>query len=329
MAKLKEHNLHEPVALHMGTNFISFRQDHTIAQVLNSLRNLHITGEILYLYVTDEYNHLVGVVPVRSVLINDPQTTLSSIMIRSPVAVSASQTVLQACELLSEHRFLALPVVDDDNKILGTIDINLFTEEVVSLAHQRQLDNVFQLIGVHVSLEKIPSSWASFRDRFPWLLCNLSSGIICAFIASRYELLISELAVLAMFITVVLALAESVSIQSMTLTLQVFLHQQISWRRIFYRVWKEIFASALIGAASGAVVGVIAFIWKGSFAQGLVVGVSIWLAMMTACLLGVILPTLIRKFRIDPKIASGPIVLASADITTLLFYFSIAHWLLS
>jgi magnesium transporter len=313
----------------MGKDFVSFGQSQTVAQVLKALRDHKSPGEILYLYVTDLQNHLVGVVPVRSILTSDPQTVLSSIMVSSPVAVSASQTVLQACELFSEHRFLALPVVDNDNKIIGTIDINLFTEEVVSLAHQRQLNNVFQLIGVHVSLEKIPSSWASFKDRFPWLLCNVSSGVLCAFIAGRYELLLSQVAILAMFLTVVLALAESVSIQSMTLTLQVFLQQQASWRRIFSRVQKEIFTSALIGAASGCVVGLVAFLWKGDFLQGLAVGVSIWLAMMTACLLGVILPTLIRKLRIDPKIASGPIVLAFADIATLLFYFSIANWLLS
>jgi magnesium transporter len=329
MPKLKEHNLHEPVSMYMGKDFVSFHEDQTVGRVLESLWDHRSPGEILYLYVTDLQNRLVGVVPVRKIITSDPQTSLSSIMVSPPVAVSASQTVLQACELFSEHRFLALPVVDNDYKIVGTIDINLFTEEVVSLTHQRQLNNVFQLIGVHVSLEKIPSSWASFKDRFPWLLCNVSSGVLCAFIAGRYELLLSQVAILTMFLTVVLALAESVSIQSMTLTLQVFLQQQTSWRRIFSRVQKEIFTSSLIGAASGCVVGLVAFLWRGDFLQGLAVGISIWLAMMTACLLGVILPTLIRKLRIDPKIASGPIVLAFADIATLLFYFSIANWFLS
>ena len=126
-------------------------------------------------------------------------------------------------------------MVDDANRIIGIIDINLFTNEVVSIAQQKQVDNVFQLIGVHISLGKTVSSWASFRGRFPWLLCNIASGIVCAFIAGRYELLISQVVVLAMFLTVVLALAESVSIQSMTPTLQVFLHQKVSWRLMIYR----------------------------------------------------------------------------------------------
>jgi magnesium transporter len=184
------------------------------------------------------------------------------------------------------------------------------------------------MIGVHVSIGKKVSAWSDFKGRFPWLFCNITSGIICAFIASRYELLISQLAILAMFITVVLAISESVSIQSMALTLQVLLQQNVSWRRILMGVRSELLTAVLLGAGSGFVVGLTAYSWKGILWQGLAIGLSIWLSVITACLLGVIVPTLIRKFRIDPKVAAGPIVLAAADIATLLFYFSTANFIL-
>jgi magnesium transporter len=326
--KLEDYNLREPVSKYMRRDFVALNQDASVEQAEKTLRNYNITSEILYLYVTDDQDRLVGVVPIRNLLKAEPDTKISSIMLSSPVSVSASDTVLRACELFSEHRFLALPVVDDAGRITGTVDINLFTTEVVSIAQQRQVDNVFQLIGVHVSLGKTVSSWAGFRNRFPWLLCNITSGIICAFIASRYELLISEVVVLAMFLTVALAMAESVSIQSMTLTLQTMLQHRTSWRRVLLTLRKEIFTSAMLGAGSGILIGFIAFLWKGVFWQGLAVGVSICLAVITACLLGVIIPTLIRNLQVDPKIAAGPIVLASADVVTLLFYFTTAHWLL-
>jgi magnesium transporter len=123
-------------------------------------------------------------------------------------------------------------------------------------------------------------------------------------------------------------MAESVSIQSMTLTLQVLLQHQVSFRRIITGIRKELYISALIGASSGIVVGAVAFLWKGNFLQGLAVAVSILLAVVTACLLGVLVPTLVRTLKVDPKIASGPIVLAAADIATLIFYFTTANWLL-
>jgi len=327
-AKLSDHNLREPVSAYMRTDFVTLKHDETVAHAIKSIRNHASPKDILYLYVTDERHRLAGVVPIRNVITSDPQAKISSIMVPSPVSVLHSQSVLHACELFAEYRFLALPVVDDDNKILGIVDINLFTDDVVSLAHQRQLENVFQMIGVHVSIGKKVSSWSDFKGRFPWLFCNISSGILCAFIASRYELLISELAILAMFITVVLAIAESVSIQSMALTLQVLLQRNVSWRRILTGVRKELFTSVLLGAGSGFVVGVIAYLWRNVVWQGLAIGLSIWFAVITACLLGVIVPTLIRKFRIDPKVAAGPIVLAATDIATMAFYFSTANLIL-
>ncbi len=326
--KLSDKNLRETVSKYTHKDFVALKQDQTVEEVTGALRTHTGTSEILYLYVTDENNRLVGVVPVRRVLISEPQVEISSIMIKEPISVPATETVLRACELFAEHRFLALPVVDDENRIIGTVDINLFTDEVVNVAQQRQIYNVFQLIGVHVTLGKTVSSWASFRGRFPWLFCNIVSGIICAFIAGRFELLISEVVVLAMFLTVVLAIAESVSIQSMTLTLQVFLQQEVSWKRIFSAVKKEIFISAMLGAGSGTVVGATAFVWKGDFLEGLTIAIGIGLSVITACLLGVLVPTAIRALRIDPKVAAGPIVLSVADIATVLFYFIAAAWLL-
>ncbi len=327
-AKLSDRNLNEPVSAHMRTDFVSLNQDETVAHAINTIRYNASSGDILYLYVIDELNHLMGVVPVRNLLTSDPHAKMSSIMVRSPVSVPFSQPILFACELFAMHRFLALPVVDDENKILGIVDINLFTDEVVSIAHQQQLENIFQLIGVHLSIGKKISPWVDFKGRFPWLFCNIFSGIICAFIASRYELLLSQLVILAMFITVTLAISESVSIQSMTLTLQVLLHRNISWRRIIMSVRKELLTSILLGAGSSLIIGMIAYLWRNIYWEGLAVGISIWLAVITACLLGVIIPTLIRKFQIDPKIAAGPIVLAFTDIATLLFYFTTANLIL-
>jgi magnesium transporter len=327
-AKLSDHNLKDPVSAYMRTDFVTLKHDETIAHAIKSIRNLASPNDILYLYVTDAQHRLAGVVPIRNIITSEPQTKVSSIMVSSPVSVNQSQSVLQACELLAEHRFLALPVVDDDNKIIGIVDINLFTDEVGTLTNQRNLDNIFQLIGVHVSIGRKVSPLSDFKGRFPWLFCNISSGIICAFIASRYELLISELAILAMFITVVLAVSESVSIQSMALTRQVLLQRNVSWQRILISVRKELLTSILLGAGSGFVIGLIAYLWKGIFWQGLAIGLGILFAVITACLLGVIIPTLIRKFHIDPKVAAGPIVLAATDIATILFYFSTANLIL-
>jgi len=135
--------------------------------------------------------------------------------------------------------------------------------------------------------------------------------------------------VLALFIPVVLALAESVSIQSLTLTLQ-RLHAPASMRpRFMAALLKEMVTAALLGLACGATVGFVAWVWKGGAPVALAIGSVIWVSMVSACALGVALPTALRAARRDPKVAAGPIVLASADLVTLLFYFNLSGLLLS
>ncbi len=124
--------------------------------------------------------------------------------------------MLVAAEYFVNRRFLAFPVVEPGGRLVGVVDVSLFTDDVLTLARQ-SFDGIFQLIGVHAT-EGL-TAWSSFRDRFPWLLCNVGGGLLCAVLASHYESLLDHLVVLALFIPVVLTLAEAVSIQSLTLTL--------------------------------------------------------------------------------------------------------------
>ncbi len=321
-------NLADPITVHIHTDMVTLRQDQTAADAVRAIRQMNISDKIVYLYVLDKNDRLVGVVPVRRLLGSEPGATIESIMVSPVLSVQTSNSVLEACEMLLDHRFLALPVVDAENRLQGIIDLSQFTDEVLTSA-QQQMDSAFQLIGVHVALGRRVSSWRSFRDRFPWLLCNIASGIVCAFIASRFELLLSQVVLLAMFLTVVLALGESVSMQSMTITLQSLLGRQTGWGQILLSARKEFTTSVMLGLGCGGIVGITAWVWRGASLQAITVGGGICLSIITACFLGVAIPTAIHKMKIDPKVAAGPIVLASADIATLLFYFNLAHWLLS
>lgn len=321
-------NLSDPITDHLHRDFVTLRTSQRASEALAMLRHADIHDRIVYLYVLDDDDRLAGVVPVRRLLVQEPDATVGSFMLSPVISITADASVLNACEEFMRHRLLALPVVDADGRMLGLVDVNLFTDEVVGFARQRQADQAFQLIGVHVSLGRRVSVWRSFRDRFPWLVCNILSGLACAAIASRYELLISELAMLALFLTVVLALGESVSVQSMTITLQTLAGRRAGLRQAWRSTRKELYAAALLGGACGLAVGLVAWAWRGQGLPAFVVGLAILLSIITACLLGVLIPTAIRALRVDPKVAAGPIVLASADIATLLFYFGLAQRLL-
>jgi len=320
-------NLEDPVGQHVRLDFTTLRADQTIGQALSELRQQQLAERIVYFYAVDADQRLVGVVPTRRLLMSNPDLTVADIMVDRVIAIPASATVLTACEFFILHRLLAFPVVDEQGKLLGLVDVNMLTGEMIGLAERRSAEGAFQIIGVHVALGRKAPSWISFKDRFPWLLCNISGGILCAFLAAWYEGILDQVIVLAMFIPVVLALAESVSIQSMTLTLQALQYERINWKLILTSLRQEFFTASMLGAASGAIVAVLVLGWKRQPEIAFAIGLSIALAITAACLLGVILPTLLRLFR-DPKIASGPVVLATSDVITLLFYFSLARWLL-
>ena len=125
--------------------------------------------------------------------------------------------MLVASEYFASRKLLAFPVIHDNGELVGVVDVSLFTSEVIDLA-RRTYDDIFQLMGVHATALRTP--WTAFVDRFPWLLSNIAGGLLCAVIASQFEVLLDHIVILALFIPIVLALAESVSMQSATLTLQ-------------------------------------------------------------------------------------------------------------
>ena len=211
-------------------------------------------SSIHYFYVVDEQETLVGVVPTRVLLSAAPEQLVRDVMITHVVAIPDWATVLIASEYFATRRLLAFPVVNDAGQLRGVVDVGLFTDEVIDLAKQTY-DDIFQLIGVHGTAQS--STWVAFRDRFPWLLCNIAGGLLAAFIASRFEHLLQEVVVLSLFIPIVLALGESVSMQALTLTLQSLADGPIVWSRLFSALWKEFRTAMLLGLACGGVVGLV------------------------------------------------------------------------
>ena len=281
----------------------------------------------MYFYVVDDDARLVGVLPTRRLLTAPEASTLDSVMVRSLVSLPSGSTVREAIDLLSRHRLLALPVVDRDGRLEGVVDLSMFTGDLADLGERQAAHDVFQMIGVHLSRSVTP--WRGFGDRFPWLLCNVAGGLIAAVLAAYYEPLLESAIVLALFIPVVLALAESVSVQSVGLTLQALHGARADLRFLASALRREFLTAVLLGAGCGALVGAIAGAWRGQWPVAAAIAATILLAMITACVLGVVLPVVLHRINRDPKVAAGPIVLALADTATLLVYFNLAGFLLS
>ena len=321
-------DLDQPVIDHLRRDVRPLRAEATVGDALASLRGALLPERIVYLYVEDVAGRLVGVVPTRRLLAAGLHERVAAIMVRDPLALAEGSSLGDASEALLARRLLALPVVDDGGRIIGTIDADVFSEEALSLAHRAGIDDIFQVIGVHLARARRPGAWGAFRERFPWLLANIGGGLACAALVARYEAFLDLALVLALFMPVVLALAESVSIQSMTLTLHALHAGPPSPARLGRDLARELATALLLGAACGAVVGSVVWLWRRDPPAALVIGLTILLGVITACALGVLLPTAVRALRLDPKLAAGPVTLALADVLALLFYFALGTRLL-
>lgn len=322
-------HLRDNVLKYAQTEFPRLNETLTVEMALRIIRQEGIGERIVYFYVLDRREKLIGIVPTRRLLTSMPNVRISEIMIEDCITISHRATVLEVCEMFVKHKLLAFPVIDDEGHMVGVIDAGLFSEEELTFAQRHHFDDIFQMIGFGISQIKGKSAFGLFRYRFPWLSATMASGLTCALLTGFYEATLAQTLVLAFFMTLVLALGESVSIQSMTVALQNLHFSEPTWSNYLTWLKREASATVLLGLACGAVVGVIAFLWRGESLPALVISLTICLSVTMAGVIGMSVPTLLHAIHEESKIASGPLTLAAADIVTILLYFNAALLILS
>jgi magnesium transporter len=226
------------------------------------------------------------------------------------------------------HKFLAFPVVDERKRLMGTVDVSLLSTEVFDAAEKEHVDELFEAIGFRISQVRDASPLKAFRFRFPWLLATIGSGTICALLTSHYELTLAKSILLAFFLTLVLGLGESVSVQSMTVTIQALRAMEPTFGWYLKALRREAGTALLLGLGCGVVVAAVVWLWRGNATAAVSIGSSIFLNLCAACFFGLSVPAALHALKLDPKIAAGPVTLAFTDVFALLFYFGLASWLL-
>ena len=320
--------MHQPIEAIARKECTTLHQDNTIGKALDIIRFKVSDQMIVYFYVVDDENRLVGVVPTRRLLTYPLDKRLSEVMIRKVIALSPSETILAAHELLRRYKLLALPIVDKEKKIVGIIDITMLSDMQFELNNQPQVDEVFETIGFRISQIKDASIFRVFRYRFPWLTATIAIGTVAALLTSLFEVTLAQSLVLAFFLTLVLGLGESVSMQSMTVTIQTLRTMQPTLRWYWESFYREVGTGIFLGAACGMVVGLIIVLWHSAGMVAVTIGGSIMLVIIAACIYGLTIPSILHALRLDPKVSAGPLTLAVTDLSTILIYFSIAAFLL-
>lgn len=326
---LSREEMQRPVREFLSPVEIVLYTDQTIDEAVKYLHQSHIDEKIFYFYVLDRRGQLKGVASTRALVLNPPETLVGAVMEESFAFLNAEQTLKEAMHLIEKHRLLALPVVDDRFRFLGVIDVEIYFDDTIRKINGLVRKDIFQFIGLKIEEGKVATPWKGYRARMPWLLCNVGSGLVCAVIARVFQIVLAKFLILAMFIPLVLTLCESVSMQAMTQSLAILRGPQLSGPLIRRRIWLEVKTVFFLSITCSLIVGGLSYFWGEGWEPAYMIGTALVFAIMVAAIVGILMPLTLRLCDLDPKMASGPVILMIVDVAATAIYFTMAYiWLL-
>lgn len=300
-----------------------------VDEAIHHIRRVHILDRnIFYFYVVDEHNKLLGIISTRDLLVSSPDTPVATLLNTKIKSVPSNYTMRETLLLMQKFHLLALPVVDN-GYLMGVIDMQDYFEESIELDTSKKRDQIFQTLGFVLEGAEKQSTLHKYVTRAPWMFCNMIGGLLCAVISNFYEVVLLKAIVLAMFIPLVLALSESISMQSMTQSMHEMGKNVHFMKKIGSYLRHESKLFVLIAVSCGILIGLCARLWGDGWGPALVIGTGITISVVVSAIIGVLIPVALRLVKLDPRIASGPVVLMLADAVTTTIYLSLAgFWLL-
>ncbi len=298
----------------------------TVDEAIHHIRRVHILDKnIFYFYVVDANQRLLGFVSTRDLLVSSPDTPIASLLNTKIKSLQSHHTMREGLLLMQKFHLLALPVVQD-GRFIGVIDMQNYFEESIELDTSKKRDQVFQTLGFILDEDEKQSTWRKYFTRAPWMLCNMVGGILCAVISNFYEIILLKAIVLAMFIPLVLSLSESIAMQSMTQSMHEMGRHLHFWKKLGSYLGRESKLFILVAISCGLLIGSLAILWGDGWGPAVVIGTGITISVIVSAIIGVLVPFGLKSVKLDPKIASGPIVLMLVDAITTSIYLSLAYW---
>jgi len=305
----------------MSTEVFSLDQDLTVREAITALQDSEDYEMVFYVYVTDEHNHLVGVLSLRQLLTVPPSTKLCNIMSTNVMRVRTDMDQEEVAELVAKYNILAIPVVDDHGKLMGLITV----DDVIDVMRDEATEDILRMAGTSEEEMLLGNkSLKIARLRLPWLLTTLIGGVVTGSLMWFFRSTLEQVIMLISFIPVITGMGGNVGGQTSTIIVRGFATGRIDFSTIRQVFFKELRVGLIMGGVCGSTIALIAMIWHHNAYFGLVVGLAMITAITVAACMGVVVTTFFKKIGIDPAIASSPFVQTVNDITGILIYFSTA-----
>jgi len=309
----------------MVPEFIALREDSTAREAIQSLQEEHQDVEMpFYLYVVDEYGKLTGVCSLRQLVVVNPETPLKNFMATDVFSVHTDVDQEEVAKLVARYDILAVPVVDESNKLVGIVTV----DDVIDIFREEATEDILKMAGVGEEFVETQSILRSSRIRVPWLLASCIGGLIAFSIIENFEESVKQFAYLAAFIPVIMGMGGNIGTQSSTIVVRGLATGRLSILDIWSVMAKELSIGLILGLIYGSFIAVVAQLHHSTGAVAVAVGLSVICSMSVAALVGSMVPMVFARINIDPAVATGPFVTTAIDIISVFFYFKIATTLL-
>jgi magnesium transporter len=277
-------------------------------------------GTVYYAYAVDDSHRLQGVLSLRDIALARPESSLRELVIRDAVKVRVDQDAEDVAKLFDKYDFLALPVVDAEDHLLGVITV----DDVIDVIRDEATEDIYHLASVP-SAEGVDTSWwDSLRLRLPWLYAKLLTGLVAALVVGIFEQTIVKVAALAVVMGVIVGEGGVSGMQTATIITRGMALGDIERGRGWRLLAKEALLGLVNGLLLGATVGLIMYAWKGEALLGVAVSIAMLLNVVVAGMIGVLIPLLLRAIGKDPSVASRIVLTAITDALGFALVFLLA-----
>jgi magnesium transporter len=304
----------------MVLEYVVVKDDATAATALDTLRQQGPEVEnVRFIFVVDVEMRLVGELSLARLALSRPQTLVRDIMNPDIISVSSDTNQEECARIMQRYNLNQLPVVNEEKQLVGVI----LSEDVFDVVEEEATEDMYKLAGISGERVSGPIR-ASIRNRLPWLSLNLVTTFLAALVISFFESTIARVVTLAIFLPVVAGQGGIGGTQTLTLVVRSMALGEITRRSGIRLLGREATLGIVHGIILGIIVGLVAYLWKGNYMLGVVLGLAMIGNMIVAGLTGAGVPVLLTRLKVDPAVASAVIVTTCTDVIGFLLFLGLA-----
>jgi magnesium transporter len=305
----------------MNTDFMALPPTATAQGAIDKIRERGELEAFFYLYVVDDGNKLVGVVPIRNLVIAPPNRTLREMMIADPIRADVFMDQEEAARLVAKYELLALPIVDEGGHLEGIITV----DDVIDIINEESTEDMYKMAGLAEEDRVFTSVGRSVRMRLPWTIVNLLTATLAASVVGFFEGTLSELIALVTFMPVVAGVGGNGATQTATVIIRAIALGELEFASAWRAVLKQVSVNVCLALAAGLIIAATALLWKGNPFLGLVLACAMIINLgLVAGLSGAVIPLLLKALKFDPALGSGIIVTGLTDAFGFLSFLGLA-----